>query len=161
MIRPEKEFVLTLQAEIPRASIDSLELDQSFSGFEVVNAIKQSGTLIVSTTSNWDVVWQASGDIRRTPRELESMATNSGVRQVAFEFYNTAYTIVGTLQERENQLRIVPRYLASFPDSAANDEQATMFIYRCRTVPDSRRLGWMGIRSGICSQEGVLELILN
>ena len=160
VIRPEKEFALTLQAEIPRASIDSSELDQSFSGFEVVNAIKQSGTLTVSTTSNWDVVWQASGDIRRTPRELESMATNSGVRQVAFEFYNTAYTIVGTLQERENQLRIVPRYLLEVSPTQLRMTSRLRCLYT--GAGQYQILGdWAGweLDQVFRSREGVLELV--
>ena len=109
IVRPQPNVSVILEAEL--ATDDNpMESNQSFQGFEVVDAVKQSGKLSISTTSNWDVVWQLSGDMRRTPRVFD--ATGSpGIQQFDFEYYNVAYTIVGVLQERENQFRVVPTYL--------------------------------------------------
>ena len=110
IVRPQPNVTVLLEAEM---TYDETEMDtnQSFNGFEVVGAVKQSGNLSISTTSNWDVVWQLSGDMRRTPRVFEGSTGSPGIQQFDFEYYNVAYTVVGVLQERENQFRVVPTYL--------------------------------------------------
>ena len=110
IVRPQPNVTVLLEAEL---TYDETEMDtnQSFNGFEVVGAVKQSGNLSISTTANWDVVWQLSGDMRRTPRVFEGSTGNPGIQQFDFEYYNVAYTVVGVLQERENQFRVVPTYL--------------------------------------------------
>ena len=49
--------------------------------------------------------------MRRTPRVFEGSTGSPGIQQFDFEYYNVAYTVVGVLQERENQFRVVPTYL--------------------------------------------------
>ncbi len=117
VLQPQSTLSVVVEAETPNSPASEVPSNQSFAGFEVVDAVKQSGSLRISTTTNWDVVWQVSGDIRRALRITEESAGSAGIRLVAFEYYNTAYTVVGTLQERENQFRVVPRYLLEISPS--------------------------------------------
>ena len=109
IVRPQPNISVILEAQSAKDTIPP-DASQSFQGFEVVDAVKQSGKLSISTTSNWDVAWQLSGDMRRTPRVFDA-SDSLGIQQFDFEYYNVAYTIVGVLQERENQFRVVPTYL--------------------------------------------------
>ncbi len=111
IVRPQSNVTIPLEAESKPENEDNANGNQTFNGFEVVDAVKQSGSISVSTTTNWDVVWQLSGDIRRTPRTFDSAAGSQGLQQFDFEYYNVAYTVVGVLQERENQFLVVPAYL--------------------------------------------------
>ncbi|MBA62744.1 MAG: hypothetical protein CMJ76_10315 [Planctomycetaceae bacterium] len=110
IVRPQPNVAVILEAEL-RHDASETDTNQPFNGFEVVDAVKQSGKLSISTTSNWDVVWQLSGDMRRAPRVFDTAAGSPGIQQFDFEYYNVAYTVVGVLQERENQFRVVPNYL--------------------------------------------------
>jgi len=84
----------------------------TFTGFEVLDTVKQSGTVLISSDVNWALWWHISGDVRRkNPADQEITLDIGGRSNVAFfEYYNLSYTVVGTIRPQVTQLQVAPQY---------------------------------------------------
>jgi hypothetical protein len=91
---------------------DANESMVTFAGFEVLDTVKQSGSVLISSDVNWALWWHISGDVRRkNPADQETPLDTAGRSNVAFfEYYNLSYTVVGTIRPQVTQLQISPQY---------------------------------------------------
>ena len=77
-----------------------------FSGFEVVGAVKQSGSIDVVVEGNWSLQWEHSGDVRRVDDRPGPQQT-----EARFEFFSNQYSIRAAVRPEKTRLRIEPRYV--------------------------------------------------
>ena len=91
---------------------DANESMITFTGFEVLDTVKQSGSVLISSDVNWALWWHISGDVRRkNPADQEVPLDIGGRSNVAFfEYYNLSYAVVGTIRPQVTQLQIAPQY---------------------------------------------------
>jgi hypothetical protein len=91
---------------------DANESMVTFTGFEVLDTVKQSGSVLISSDVNWALWWHISGDVRRkNPADQETpLDTGSRSNVAFFEYYNLSYTVVGTIRPQVTQLQISPQY---------------------------------------------------
>ena len=91
---------------------DANESVVTFTGFEVLDTVKQSGSVFISSDVNWALWWHISGDVRRKDPGVEDIPTGISNRSniAFFEYYNLSYTVVGTIRPQVTQLQIEPQY---------------------------------------------------
>jgi hypothetical protein len=80
-----------------------------FAGFEVVGAVKQSGSIDVVVEGNWSLQWDHSGDVRRVDDRPERVGPQQA--QARFEFFSNQYSIRASVRPEKTRLRIEPRYI--------------------------------------------------
>ncbi len=80
-------------------------------GFEVVGAVRQWGTIAVSTGSQWQLLWGPSSNVRPTePLPDASQAEDVGA---AFEYSAQPYSLSARLAPRRTRVRVDPEYVLS------------------------------------------------
>jgi len=91
---------------------DANESMVTFTGFEVLDTVKQSGSVLISSDVNWALWWHISGDVRRKNPAAQDIPMGIGSRSniAFFEYYNLSYTVVGTVRPQVTQLQIEPQY---------------------------------------------------
>jgi hypothetical protein len=91
---------------------DANESIVTFTGFEVIDTVKQSGSVLISSDVNWALWWNISGDVRRKNPAAQDIPMGIGSRSNIsfFEYYNLSYTVVGTIRPQVTQLQIKPQY---------------------------------------------------
>jgi hypothetical protein len=82
-----------------------------FSGFEVVGAVRQSGSIDFVVEGNWTLQWSQSGEVRRVD-ERPDVTTPQQV-QARFEFFSERYSLTASLRPEKTRLRIEPRYVVA------------------------------------------------
>ncbi len=80
-----------------------------FAGFEVVGAVKQSGSIDVVVEGNWSLQWEHSGDVRRVDDRPERVGPQQ--TEARFEFFSNQYSIRAGVRPEKTRLRIEPRYV--------------------------------------------------
>ena len=80
-----------------------------FAGFEVVGAVKQSGSIDVVVEGNWSLQLKQSGDVRRVDDRPERVVAQQA--EARFEFFSNQYSIRATVRPEKTRLRIEPRYV--------------------------------------------------
>ena len=82
-----------------------------FAGFEVVGAVKQSGSVDVVVDGNWSLQWKQSGDVRRVDDRSDRVGPQQA--EARFEFFSSQYSIIATVLPEKTRLRIEPRYVVA------------------------------------------------
>ena len=82
-----------------------------FSGFEVIGAVRQSGSIDFVVEGNWALQWSQSGEVRRVD-DRPDVTTPQQV-QARFEFFSERYSLRAALRPEKTRLRIEPRYVVT------------------------------------------------
>ncbi len=82
---------------------------RELAGFEVVGAVRQSGTIVVSAGSTWQTLWGPSSDVRSTAPLPDQLRTDGVV--AAFEYAAQPYSLTVRLAPRKTRVRVTPEYM--------------------------------------------------
>ena len=82
-----------------------------FSGFEVIGAVRQSGSIDFVVEGNWTLQWSQSGEVRRVDDRPD--VTSPQQVQARFEFFSERYSLKALLRPEKTRLRIEPRYVVT------------------------------------------------
>lgn len=100
--------------EVPLATERVYNSSQSdaameFGGFEVLGAVRQSGTVAVKVEGNWQLVW---GDTNQaTPvDDLEAVFRRSDLT-AGFEYFAQPFTLAARIVAQQSRVRVQPEYV--------------------------------------------------
>jgi hypothetical protein len=102
---PVEVRLVTQRAYQPSRDGESLELG----GFEVVDAVRQFGTMTVQVTGNWQVQWGEMRHIRQTDEVVRLMGQDEPT--AAFEYTMQPFSLVARVKPQETRIRVAGDYV--------------------------------------------------
>jgi len=100
----------TLEVRLKAFSISPAKVlvgQTDISGFEVVDAVRQTGTMELEVKGDWTVDWFPGSYVRQMP---VTEAERQGGTAARFEYDRQPYTLKVEVRERESRIRVAPTY---------------------------------------------------
>ncbi|NOY30017.1 MAG: hypothetical protein GXP28_07500 [Planctomycetes bacterium] len=106
-------WTLQLSAEQSRGNENpASEEDATYhvTGFEVLDAFRQSGTLALYVEEPLQAYFDLSGDIEQTPKQKSSQSISSGAPMSSFAYARFPWTLEAHTLERQLRVSVKPQY---------------------------------------------------
>lgn len=82
---------------------------QELAGFEIPEAARQGGTIVVSVAGDWQVVWGASRGVRQIDQTPESLRQKDVV--AVYEYFALPSSLTARLANRRTRINVEPEYI--------------------------------------------------
>ncbi|MEN6407212.1 MAG: hypothetical protein ABFC77_12160 [Thermoguttaceae bacterium] len=89
---------------------------RQLAGFEVVGAIRQSGTAGVAVGGDWQILWGPSSDVRQLDALPAPLRKDNVV--AGFEYSSQPYSLSARLAPRKTRLSVEPKFVVSVDRNA-------------------------------------------
>ncbi|MGL6194662.1 MAG: hypothetical protein ACRC2T_07535, partial [Thermoguttaceae bacterium] len=112
--KPDATLMVRLRASRPfNNDVDSVE--EEFAGFNVIDAKRQSGRLILETPYEKRINWEAKSGIRLdagydTVTGLSVSPQREGVTTIPFTYYSQPFSLLAKVVSPQTRVRIKPEY---------------------------------------------------
>ena len=107
-----------LSTEQPLGEIGT-DRAMELTGFEVLGAVRQYGSLAVHVADNWQLRWEASGNVRQVERADQPANLQQQPPTATFEYDRQPWSLHARLEPRPLRVHVTPEYnLELGPDDA-------------------------------------------
>ena len=110
------------------ADLTRIDRPLELAGFEVPEAARQGGTIVVSVAGDWQVVWGASRGVRQIDQTPEALRQKDVV--AVYEYFALPSSLTARLANRRTRTNVEPEYVVLVDNDAVRLEARLRYTVR-------------------------------